>query len=80
MESKLKMLTREETSELLNTHRDTVSMLCEVKILHPIKIGKCYMFSQEDIQNFQREYGGLDVSNKLKALESKKTVEARYEH
>lgn len=76
----LKMITREEVSSILNTHKDTVSMLCEVKILHPIKIGKCYMFSQEDIQRFQRDYRGLDVSNKLKALKSKEIVEARYEH
>ena len=74
----LKMLTRLEVSELLNTHIDTVSMLSELKILKPIKIGKCFMFSQDNIQRFQHDYEGLDLSNKLKALEAKKIVEARF--
>ena len=33
------------------------------------------MFSQEEIRRFQRDYAGLDVSNKVKAIEAYNTVE-----
>lgn len=42
----LKMLTREETSKLLNTSLNTLDMLREVGVLKAIKIGKNYMYSQ----------------------------------
>lgn len=36
-----------------------------------------YMFTQNDIRKFQNDYRGLDVSNKVKALESQRIVKAR---
>lgn len=42
----LKMLTREETSKLLNTSLNTLDMLREVGALKAIKIGKkLYVFT-----------------------------------
>lgn len=70
----LKMLTQDELSELINVSRDQVAMLREVGIIRATKTGKCYMFSQAEIKRFQRDYVGLDVSNKVKALESYKKV------
>lgn len=70
----LKMLTREEVATDHNNHVDTVTMWVEVGILKPIKTGKCYMFSQDEIKRFQQEYKGLDVSNRVKAIESYKKV------
>lgn len=70
----LKMLTQDELSELINVSRDQVAMLREVGIIRATKTGKCYMFSQAEIKRFQRDYVGLDVSNKIKALESYKKV------
>ena len=70
----LKMLTQDEVSELINVSRDQVAMLREVGIIRATKTGKCYMFSQAEIKRFQRDYAGLDVSNKVKALESYKKV------
>ena len=35
------------------------------------------MFSQEEIRLFQKDYRGMDVSNKFKALQSFKLVSAR---
>jgi hypothetical protein len=40
-----------------------------VGILIPIKTGRNFMFTQEEVKKFQY-YKGLDVSNKAKALES----------
>jgi hypothetical protein len=65
----LRMYNREETAELLGTHVDTISTLNEIGILKGIKIGKNYMFSYDAIKQFQIEYMGTDLSNKMKALE-----------
>lgn len=69
------MLTREEVATCFNVNVDSVSMLCSVGILKPIKLGKSYMFSQAMLAKFQQDYEGLDVSNRIKALESKKIIE-----
>lgn len=50
-------------------------MLCNVGVLKPIKLGKCYMFSQSMLAKFQQDYEGMDVSNRIKALESKRIIE-----
>ena len=70
----LKMLNQDEVAELINVSRDQVAMLREVGIIKAIKAGKCYMFSQQEIKSFQNLYKGLDVSNKVKALESYKKI------
>ena len=69
------MLTREEVATCFNINVDSVSMLCNVGILNPIKLGKCYMFSQSMLAKFQQDYEGMDVSNRIKALDSKRIVE-----
>ena len=69
------MLTREEVASCFNVNVDTVSMLCNVGVLKPIKLGKCYMFSQSMLAKFQQDYEGMDVSNRIKALDSKGIVE-----
>ena len=73
-----RMRSIDEFAYLSNVHRDTVRMWVEVGIIKPIKTGKNYMFSQEEISRFQRDYLGLDVSNKVKALESYKLVNEAY--
>ena len=70
----LKMLNQDEVAELINVSRDQVAMLREVGIIRATKTGKCYMFSQQEIKSFPELYKGLDVSNKVKALESYKKV------
>lgn len=72
--SDLKMLTQDDVAALFNAHRDTVAMWREVGIIRATKTGRCYMFSQEEIRRFQNDYKGLDVSNKVKALESYQKV------
>ncbi|MFR3060534.1 MAG: hypothetical protein ACLTL6_00600 [Holdemanella porci] len=59
---------------------DNVSMLCDVGVLKPTKIGRAYMFSQGMLLKFQHDYEGLNVCNRLRALESKKIVEQRGEN
>lgn len=78
MFKQLKMLSQDEVAELLNVSREQVAMLREVGVLKAIRTGKNYMFSQEEISRFQRDYVGLDVSNKVKALESYKLVNEAY--
>lgn len=75
----LKMLTREEVSKLFNTTKDHISTLSDIGILKPIKIGKCYMFSREGIREMQREYMGMDLSNRKCALRSYALVQERKE-
>lgn len=66
----LKMFNQEELAQLINVSRDQVTMLREIGVIRAIKTGKCYMFSQEEIKRFQRDYARFDVSNKIKAIEA----------
>ena len=75
--SDLQMLTQEEVAELLHCHVNTITLLIEVGIIPAIRTGKHFMFSQEEIRLFQKDYRGMDVSNKFKALQSFKLVSAR---
>lgn len=70
----LQMLTQEEVAQMLHTHVTTVTLLREVGVIPATKIGRGFMFSQNTIRQFQTDYAGLDVSNKVKAIESKKIV------
>lgn len=68
--SDVRMYTREEVAELIGCHKDHVVMLSEVGCLKSIRIGRRYMYSYEALKQFQRDYAGLDVSNRVKAIES----------
>lgn len=76
-ENSLKMLSQKEVAEILNVSKDQVAMLREYKIIKSIKTGKNYMFSQESIKQFQKEYAGYDVSNKMKALKAFEEVQKK---
>lgn len=72
MPTNLKMLTMDEVADLMNTTRETLTMLRDIGIIRPIKIGKSYMFSQKEVARFQDEYIGCDLSNKLCAINAYK--------
>lgn len=73
-EDDLQMLTTEQVGEHLNASRQQVTMLREIGIIKAIKTGKNYMFPREEVSKFLRDYVGLDVSNKQKALKAYKVV------
>lgn len=73
----LKMLTREETSKLLNTSLNTLDMLREVGALKAIKIGKNYMYSQFAIKQFQLDYEGYDMDNLVNINASVEAVKSK---
>lgn len=75
--SDLKMLTQEDVAEVTGTSRENVTIWREVGIIKATKTGKGYMFSQEEIRRFQRDYRGLDVSNRVRAIESYDIVSAK---
>ena len=66
----LKMYSREEVAQLLGTTSDHITLLSQVGCLSPTRIGRRYMYSYETIKQFQMDYRGLDVSNKLRAIQS----------
>ena len=72
----LRMLTQEEVCELLHTHINTLQTLREVGVIRATRIGKHYMFSQEEIAKFQHDYVGYDLANRVKAIEAYKKVTA----
>lgn len=74
--SDLKMLTLEQVAEITGAHRNNVTMWREIGIIKATKTGKGYMFSQEEIKRFQRDYRGYDISNKVAAIESYNIVNA----
>ena len=48
-------------------------------ILPAIRTGKNYMITKESIMEFQKNYAGLDVSNRVKAIEAYRLVKNRLE-
>ena len=71
----IRMYTREEVAKMIGCHKDLVVMLSEVGCLKSIRIGKRYMYSYESIKQFQKDYEGLDVSNRFKAMESYRMIQ-----
>lgn len=71
------MLIQEEVAGLLKTSRQTVTMLREVGLLKATKTGKNYVFSIEELREFQLKYRGYDVSNRVKALEAYRIIEGK---
>ncbi|MFQ7120863.1 MAG: hypothetical protein ACLRPW_13505 [Intestinibacter sp.] len=65
----LQMLTR-RSGRVITYHVTTIAMLREVGVLPAIKTGRNFMFSQQTIREFQVNYNGYDVSNRVKAVES----------
>ena len=55
------MLTVEEVTDLLNTSKNTLTMLRETGALKAIKTGKNYMYSQEAVKRFQATFEGYSM-------------------
>lgn len=66
----LQMLTGDEVSQLLNVHRNQITMYRETGILKGTKTGKNIMYSQKEIMEFQDKFKGYDISNKFKVMEA----------
>lgn len=66
----LQMLTVDEVSQLLNVHRNQITMYRETGILKGTKTGKNIMYSQKEIMEFQDKFKGYDISNKFKVTET----------
>ena len=66
----IEMYTREQVAKIFNVHVDTVSTWIETNALKAIKAGRRYMFTKKSIEEFQKNFEGLDVSNRTKTLES----------
>ena len=66
----LQMLTGDEVSQLLNVHRNQITMYRETGILKGTKTGKNIMYSQKEIMEFQDKFKGYDISNKFKVTET----------
>lgn len=70
--ARLQMLTADEVAVKINSTRQHVLVLKDIGILKSIKTGKNYMFSQKEVQRFEDDYAGYDVSNRMKALNAYK--------
>lgn len=66
----LQMLTGDEVSQLLNVHRNQITMYRETGILKGTKTGKNIMYSQKEITEFQDKFKGYDISNKFRVTET----------
>lgn len=73
----LQMVTQAQLMKLLNCSESHVTFLREMGIIPAIKTGRNYMFSPISIRKFFNEYEGLDVSSRVKAIQSKEIVESR---
>ena len=77
MESDLKTYTTAEVANRLHTHRNMIDRLRRNGLLNGIKLGKGFIYSEEEVQRFLRNYAGLDLSNESNMLEARRTVERR---
>lgn len=73
----LQMITQDQLKKLLNCSESHVTFLREIGIIPAIRTGRNYMFSPIAINNFFIDYEGLDVSSRIKAIQSKHIVDAR---
>ncbi len=73
----LQMYTQEEVAQMLHAHVTTITTLREIGILPAIKTGRNFMFTRESIIDFQHNYQGMDVSNRVKAIEAFQIVSER---
>lgn len=73
----LQMYTQEEVAQMLHAHVTTITTLREIGILPAIKTGRNFMFTRESIIDFQHNYQGMDVSNRVKAIEAFRIVSER---
>lgn len=75
--SDLKTYTTAEVATRLHTHRNMIDRLRRNGLLNGIKLGKGFIYSEEEVQRFLRNYAGLDLSNETNMLEARRTVERR---
>ena len=73
----LKMLTVEEVIDILNTSKNTLTMLRETGALKAIKTGKAHMYSQEAVRKFQLTYEGYDMDNLVNINASVEAVKSK---
>ena len=72
------MLTVEEVTDLLNTSKNTLTMLRETGALKAIKTGKSYMYSQEAVKRFQEKFEGYSMDNLVNITNSLIAVNELY--
>ena len=75
--SDLQMFTQAQLMKFLNCSESHVTFLREMGIIPAIRTGRNYMFSSRAINNFYKYYEGLDVSSRIKAIQSKQIVDNR---
>lgn len=63
---KLQMFNAIQVAEYLGCTKNNVYNLTNAGILKPIKIGKEQMYSQYMLEDFQKRYEGVDLSNPSK--------------
>lgn len=66
----LKMLSEEDLSLVFNVGRHSIQMWRECKLIIPIKTGKNYMYSVDEVKRIQSQYRGMDLSNKVQILKA----------
>lgn len=63
-----RMLTSKEVQEDLGVSAVHLRHMVDLGYLKPMKLGKGYRFSQQEILDFQEKFKGMDLSNYNKLL------------
>lgn len=63
-----RMLTTKEVQEDLGVSPIHLRHMVELGYLNPIRLGKGFRFSQQEILDFQEKYKGKDLSNLEKLI------------
>lgn len=71
------MLIQAQLMKLLNCSESHVTFLRKMGTILAICTGRNYIFSLRATSDFYMNYEGLDVSSRIKAIQSKQIVDAR---
>ena len=71
------VFTTDEVAEKLKTHRNMVDRLRRNGLINGIKLGKGFIFSEQELNRFLTSYAGMDLSNDSAMQEARREVERK---
>lgn len=68
------LLKEEDVAEMMLTTRQNVAIWRNIGMIHPVKTGKRYGYSVEEVIRFQNTYKGYDIGNRIDSLKAYQEV------
>lgn len=69
MKDDIVVYSSKELAQLLRTNEHTINRLRRTQLLSGIKLGKGWIFPQEEVTKFLKKYRGLDLNYEMEVAE-----------